>query len=668
MKTITDRLQAQIERTANRLQKAKPRLKKKAGAKAVAADWRESEDPSRVWRRMVSLGLSDLGGKMLASDEVIQRVPSAIHPDKTVDLFERIIEENDLLGARFLHHGSAMANAVGRVTIRSNGALLGYGTGFLISHALMMTNNHVLANMDEARGSAVEFDFYERSNGQSTPTSFFRLAPQRFFITDEELDFTIVGVEEFSSDNAALADRPRVRLIAESGKILVHEPANVIQHPAGRPQEIAIKNNHVTQSLDDFLHYVSDTEQGSSGSPVFNMQWELAALHHSGVPKTDSQGRILMRNGKVFREGVDSPDDIAWVANEGVRVSSIVQHVRTALESDQTGRRELFEQALAPEVPSAPRAVHSPEVRVIAERLPRPAGALGSGSLARMTDEELDRLTAEQVAAIVSTMEDLSMDETEASFMEAASAKQVLVAEGDSWFDYSLAGLDIIDHLKGAYGYSIYNVAKAGDTLDNMAWGTKYDKDWRREQPPLERTLKAVERYKPKVVLLSGGGNDIAGSELLSYLNHADSGGPAIRESYANYILNDYVLQAYKHIVQSIWREHKSAHVIMHGYGYAVPDGRAVIRFLGFSFVGPWLRPALTAKGHIAKDVRQQIISDLIDRFNRTLQTFAASDSRLHYIDLRNDLTPSDWENELHLRNSAYRRVAGKFHEVIRSI
>ena len=31
-------------------------------------------------------------------------------------------------------------------------------------------------------------------------------------------------------------------------------------------------------------HYSTDTEAGSSGSPVFNDQWEVVALHHSVKP------------------------------------------------------------------------------------------------------------------------------------------------------------------------------------------------------------------------------------------------------------------------------------------------------------------------------------------------------------------------------------------------
>jgi V8-like Glu-specific endopeptidase len=32
------------------------------------------------------------------------------------------------------------------------------------------------------------------------------------------------------------------------------------------------------------VRYRTNTEEGSSGSPCFNQDWELVALHHSGDP------------------------------------------------------------------------------------------------------------------------------------------------------------------------------------------------------------------------------------------------------------------------------------------------------------------------------------------------------------------------------------------------
>ena len=57
-----------------------------------------------------------------------------------------------------------------------------------------------------------------------------------------------------------------------------------------------------------FIHYTTDTEPGSSGSPVINDQWQVIAIHHKAIRKPSSDG---------------DEDRPVWLANEGVRVSAI---------------------------------------------------------------------------------------------------------------------------------------------------------------------------------------------------------------------------------------------------------------------------------------------------------------------------------------------------------
>jgi hypothetical protein len=47
------------------------------------------------------------------------------------------------------------------------------------------------------------------------------------------------------------------------------------------------------------------------------------------------------------------------------------------------------------------------------------------------------------------------------------AAGRVLVAEGDSWFDYPL--WDILKDLEGGYGYEVESVAHMGDRVEDMA-------------------------------------------------------------------------------------------------------------------------------------------------------------------------------------------------------
>ena len=128
----------------------------------VGGDWRQVETPERVMNRITTLGLQELGSHMIASDNATQPVPSSINPDTQVSALERIIEENDLISSRFLPVGAEVARAVGKITLRRQGRTVGYGTGFLISPELLLTNHHVLTTADIAADSFIEFDFFER--------------------------------------------------------------------------------------------------------------------------------------------------------------------------------------------------------------------------------------------------------------------------------------------------------------------------------------------------------------------------------------------------------------------------------------------------------------------------------------------------------------------------
>ena len=94
--------------------------------------------------------------------------------------------------------------------------------------------------------------------------------------------------------------------------------------------------NQVTGMPEErFLHYQTDTAPGSSGSPVFNDQWEVVALHHSGVPRRNSEGKILTVDGRIWT-GSMGEHRIDWVANEGIRVVAII----TALQEEDLPARQ----------------------------------------------------------------------------------------------------------------------------------------------------------------------------------------------------------------------------------------------------------------------------------------------------------------------------------------
>ncbi|MBA2749392.1 MAG: trypsin-like peptidase domain-containing protein [Tatlockia sp.] len=203
---------------------------------------------------------------------------------------EKIDLTSDFLPIRYLADGVAQARAVCRIS-----GPMGMGTGFLVSRGVIMTNNHVLENESQAQDSIAEFNY---EDGQ-TPV-VVKLQPRRLFLTDIDLDFTVVAC-----DDTPIVDIAPIKLLRDPATITRNELASIIQHPAGRRKEIALHNNEVTRVKDKVIHYRTDTEPGSSGSPVFNNRWQLVALHHAGWIEPDGRA-----------------------TNEGIRIAAIVEKLR----------------------------------------------------------------------------------------------------------------------------------------------------------------------------------------------------------------------------------------------------------------------------------------------------------------------------------------------------
>ena len=303
---------------------------------ATADKTASANDPERMRNRLKLKGYTDQEAAQLVS---VAKMGDPV----SVAAVERIINTSDLTPIAFFHKGYAISRAVGRIVIRdSAGRPAGYGTGFRISPRLIMTNNHVIGDKETARQSIMQFDYIIGLDGKDVAELEVRLDPDVFFQTDERLDFAIVALEATSAQMAKLDERIWLPLLRESGKALDREPLNIVQHPLGGRQMIAFRHNETIGIFDDFFHYETDTEPGSSGSPVLNDGWQLAALHHSGVPATDPVTKVPLKRDKTpFRTG-DDPTQIEWIANEGVRISKIATYVDAAGLS--TAERALYDQ------------------------------------------------------------------------------------------------------------------------------------------------------------------------------------------------------------------------------------------------------------------------------------------------------------------------------------
>ncbi len=235
---------------------------------------------------------------------------------------ERVLEGNDLMSINYLERGTLAARSVCRIILRdARQRTEGYGTGFLVAPGLLMTNHHVLHNDLEGGRAQAEFDYEQDARGENKRSVTVALNPAACFFTHEELDFTLIAV----SGGAQLSPYGWLPLRPEPGKSFEGEYLTIIQHPGGQRKQVCVRENKLIKYEQNTVWYQTDTTAGSSGSPVFNSFWEVVALHHSGVPKTDASGNWLTIDGKKWDNSMDE-SLVKWEANEGIRISRICEY------------------------------------------------------------------------------------------------------------------------------------------------------------------------------------------------------------------------------------------------------------------------------------------------------------------------------------------------------
>lgn len=213
---------------------------------------------------------------------------------------EKLIGDNNLRPIAFLEQGLRIAQSVVQVVVPSQGL----GTGFMVSPDAMLTNHHVLEDPDAAATSLARFNYAADIDGSLLPSFYAKCRPDLLFVTSPELDFTLVAVE--GSPGVRFGVVPMLENPA-----IVGRRVNIIQHPNGEPKQIALVDNEIVYSDGNIVQYLTDTLPGSSGSPVFDDEWRLVALHHSGgwIPEPSSESTH-------FR-------------NEGIATSSILAELRS---------------------------------------------------------------------------------------------------------------------------------------------------------------------------------------------------------------------------------------------------------------------------------------------------------------------------------------------------
>lgn len=252
-----------------------------------------------------------------------------------------------------------------------------------------------------------------------------------------------------------------------------------------------------------------------------------------------------------------------------------------------------------------------------------------------------------------------------------------LLAVGDSWFDYPVH--DILTRLDDNYGYNIESAAHKGDPIETMVSKVgQLDK--------FARNLDKIIAHGavPKAILVSGGGDDIAGNEFGMLINNIDLVPiPGWNAQIITGVIDVRVAAAYRLMINSInaicqGRLQKTFPILVHGYDYPVPDGRGFLG--GWPFPGPWLKPGFDEKRFVDINATTTMMVTIIDRFNTMLQNLVKEPGNQNaiYIDLRKTLSNAQadykdfWANEIHPNaggifggKDGWGAIADKFHAAL---
>lgn len=190
------------------------------------------------------------------------------------------------------------------------------GTGFLVGSDVVITNYHVVEKVDKGEIDpsqiVLRFDYKVLSNGVSVSEGkTYRLADEWLVLASpyspldletnpqsvpspDHLDFALLRVEGTPAADPVGGDTDDPSPVSRgwiAAQTFDHEfakgsPLFVIQHPEGKPMQVALDSDAVLgqNSNGTRVRYTTNTEPGSSGSPCFDPNWDWIALPHSGDP------------------------------------------------------------------------------------------------------------------------------------------------------------------------------------------------------------------------------------------------------------------------------------------------------------------------------------------------------------------------------------------------
>jgi hypothetical protein len=150
----------------------------------------------------------------------------------------------------------------------------------LAGRVVLVTNEHVIpdpAIENGTQAAEVEAHFDAPVAGENAGSSAFKGMRAIWHSPRKELDITLLLTDDPAAQQLTglpVADMlPPVR----DGAYVY-----VVGHPLGGKLQLSIRGNDLIDQDGVVLHYLAPTKEGSSGSPVFDENWNVVGVHHKG--------------------------------------------------------------------------------------------------------------------------------------------------------------------------------------------------------------------------------------------------------------------------------------------------------------------------------------------------------------------------------------------------
>lgn len=272
---------------------------------------------------LILSGEADAAEDVAAGEEAAP-VAGEINTDIAVEAM--VAGSDETLSIRYLREGVEAARSVFKLLVHRHAdghpeftvgdtPRLVNATGWMIGPRLLITNHHVVnARMKgfitepdateqdfsiQAESMSVLYDYYEVDN----PTHTQVTGEGALVAANKNLDFAILRLPADAPERPPM--KLRTNLIRKNLTQALGTRVNVLQHPNGDPMRIGFRDNFVTIGDENRLAYLTDTASGSSGSPVCDDGWSVAALHAGSQSVSDKN--IEIRGRKIKRENVGTP-------------------------------------------------------------------------------------------------------------------------------------------------------------------------------------------------------------------------------------------------------------------------------------------------------------------------------------------------------------------------